>query len=85
MSLKMTVSSVARDGPRAPAGEELLDLAEQVGAVDRAREVVDPLELDVARARDALGQVARVAHVDEAVARAVHDQRGDAQLAEQVR
>ena len=37
------------------------------------------LELDVARARDALGQVARVADVDQAVAGAVQDQRRDAE------
>ena len=75
---------VACDRARAPTGEELLDLAEHVRAVDRAREVVDALELDVARARDASGQVARIAHVDQAVAGAVQDERRDAQLAEQV-
>jgi hypothetical protein len=67
--------------PPPAAGEELLDLAEQRRAVARGRQVVDAVKLDVPRARDALGQVARVAHVDEAVARPAPDQRGDAQLA----
>src|SRR6266545_3682175 len=77
-------ASRARQRARAPAGEELLDLAQQVGAVDRARQVVDSLELDEARARDVLRQVARVAYVDQAIAGAMHDQGGDAQLAQQV-
>ena len=64
------------------AGEELLDLAEQRGAVADARQVVDALELDVPRAGDVLGDVARVAHVDQAVAHAVEDQRRHAEVGE---
>ena len=75
MSVNRTVSSSRSTIAPAPAGQELLDLAEQRGAVADARQVVDALELDVARAGDALGQVARVAHVDEAVVGAVQDQR----------
>src|SRR6476661_6435668 len=59
-----------------------LDLAEQRGAVADARQVVDALELDVARAGDVLGDVARVAHVDQAVAHAVEDQGRHAEVGE---
>ena len=84
MSLKTTVSrSRATVRERPPVRNSSIS-PEHVRAVDRARQVVDALELDVARAGDALGQVARVAHVDQAVAGAVQDQRRDAQLAEQV-
>jgi hypothetical protein len=55
MSLKMTVSSSRATRARASTGEELLDLAQDVRAVDRAGQVVDPLELDEARAGDARG------------------------------
>ena len=61
----------------ARAGDELLDLVEQRVRVADEVDVVVAGQLDVARARYVLGQVAGVGDVDQAVAAAVHDQRRD--------
>ena len=61
--------------PAASACQELLDLLEDRVAVAEERERVPPLELDVARARDVLREVARVAQVPHELASAVHHER----------
>ena len=59
----------------ARAGEELLDLADQRVGVPHGEEAVAALQLDVAGARDVLGQVAGVLDLQERVVAAVHHQR----------
>ena len=79
MSVNMTVAST-RSGswiPREPV-DELLDLVEQRVGVAGEVDVIVAGQLDVAGARDVVGQVATVGDVDQPVAATVQDQRRDA-------
>src|SRR5262249_26067496 len=63
---------------RTNAGEELLDLVDDRGAVAYRRDVVLPGQLDELRAGDVLGHVAGVPDPRDAVADTMDDERRDA-------
>jgi hypothetical protein len=68
----------------APAREELLDLFEDRVAVADEGKRIDALQLDIARAGDVLGEIARVADIPHQLLGAVHDERRHADLREHV-
>src|SRR6266550_3368945 len=61
----------------AGTGEEFLDLIQDGVGVADPRDMVDAGKLDVSRVRYSLSHVARAAHVDAPIARAMEDERRD--------
>ena len=76
MSENITVARI-RSALRPPtgAGEELLHLVDALARPLPNDSALAPRQLEVARTRDVLGEVPRVADVDEPVAGAMQDQR----------